>query len=212
MNLLFKAKQKIEFFGDSITDADHLLPANQPLGQGYVRQIHNLLQAGYPELNLEIINRGISGDQITHLQARCEKDVLQVHPDWLFIYIGINDTWRHLEGNEEDDVALAAFQNNYRTLIEKIRTETGAKLRLVLPFLAAKNREDPFRQKLTHYQAIVDQLGEEFEATVIHLQRAFDWAMLSRPASYWSGDRVHPTDEGHMLIALTILRACGFQL
>lgn len=81
MNLIFKAKQRIEFFGDSITDADHQLPAYQPLGQGYVRHIHNLLQAGYPELNLEIINKGISGDQITNLLARCETDVLQINPN-----------------------------------------------------------------------------------------------------------------------------------
>ena len=212
MNLLFKAKQKIEFFGDSITDADHQLPAYQPLGQGYVRHIYNLLQAGYPELNLEIINRGISEDQITNLLVRYEKDVLKVNPDWLFIYIGINDSWRHLEEKEEDAAALQAFQNNYRALIEKIRSETGAKLRLVSPFLAEKDRSDPFHQTLTHYQAIIDCLGEELEITVIHLQRAFDWAMLSRSSVFWSTDRVHPTDEGHMLIALTLLRACGFRL
>ena len=212
MNLLFKAKQKIVFFGDSITDADHQLNAYQPLGQGYVRQVHNLLQAGYPELNLEIINRGISGDQITNLLSRYEKDVRQVNPDWLFIYIGINDAWRHLEGKEEDNDALRAFQNNYRTLIEKIRSTIDVKLRLVSPFLAEKDRKDPFRQKLSHYQTILDDLGAEFEVTVIHLQRAFDWAMLSRPAAFWSADRVHPTDEGHMLIALTLLRACGFRL
>ncbi len=212
MNLLFKAKQRIEFFGDSITDADHKLPAYQPLGQGYVRHIHNLLQAGYPELNLEIINRGISGDQITNLLARWEKDVLAVKPDWLFIFIGINDTWRHLQANEDEDVALPSFQDNYRQLIENIQSETQAKIQLVSPFLAEKNLTDPFRKKLNQYQTAVDNLGELFELPVIHLQHAFDWAMLSRPAAFWSGDRVHPTDEGHMLIALTILRACGFRL
>lgn len=107
---------------------------------------------------------------------------------------------------------MPAFQNNYRALIEKIHSETDAKLRLVSLFLAEKDRKDPFRQKLFQYQAIVDQLGGEFETTVIHLQRGFDWAMPSRSAAFWSADRVHPTDEGHMLIALTLLRACGFRL
>jgi hypothetical protein len=45
---------------------------------------------------------------------------------------------------------------------------------------------------------------------VIHLQPTFDWAMLSQPPEHWILDRVHPTEVGHMLIALTALRACGF--
>jgi hypothetical protein len=52
--------------------------------------------------------------------------------------------------------------------------------------------------------------GKEFDLPVIHLQPTFDWAMLSQPPEHWILDRVHPTEVGHMLIALTALRACGF--
>jgi len=145
MTLLFKAKQTIEFIGDSITDCGRREPAFSPQGGGYVHLIHDLLQAGYPELKLNVINKGISGNTVLDLKSRwCE--------------------------------------------------------------------ENPFRKKLCEYQSAIDALGEEFDLPVVHLQPAFDWAMLSKLSSYWTVDRVHPTREGHMLIALTILRTCGFGL
>lgn len=212
MTLIFKAKSTIEFIGDSITDASRQDPGFQPLGNGYVRYIHHLLQAGYPELNLQIVNKGINGDRVTNLKERWKADVLEVGPDWLFIYIGINDVWRYFEGEREEAVALPDFENIYRQLINGARTNTETQIRLVAPFLAEKDLEDPFRKKLVQYQLAIDNLGQIFRIPVVHLQPAFDWAMLSKPSTYWTTDRVHPTEVGHMLIAQTILRACGYSL
>jgi lysophospholipase L1-like esterase len=212
MNLVFKAKDVIEFIGDSITDADHLTPSYEPYGNGYVRYIHHLLQTGYPELKLKVLNKGISGDRVTNLKNRWKSDVLDVNPNWLFIYIGINDVWRYFEGDREEAVALPEFENTYRQLINGARTNTQAQIRLVSPFLAEDDAKDSFRVKLSSYQDAIDNLGKGFNIPVIHLQPAFDWAMLSEPSSHWATDRVHPTEVGHMLIALTILRACGYRL
>jgi hypothetical protein len=66
--------------------------------------------------------------------------------------------------------------------------------------------------ELSLYQTAIDEIGEEHTLPVIHLQPAYDWAMLSKPSAYWTVDRVHPTEIGNMLIALTVLRACGFSL
>ena len=90
MTLLFKAKQTIEFIGDSITDCGRRDPTLSPLGDGYVRLIHDLLQAGYPELRLNVINKGISGNTVLDLKSRWRSDVLEISPDWLFIFIGVN--------------------------------------------------------------------------------------------------------------------------
>lgn len=212
MTLLFKAKQNIEFIGDSITDCGRRKPAYTPLGDGYVHLIHDLLQAGYPELKLTVINKGIGGNTILDLKSRWRSDVLEISPDWLFIFIGVNDVWRYFEGDCEEAVALPEFTSTYRQLIRGAQTNTTAQIRLVSPYLAENDTENSFRKKLSQHQSAIDTLGEEFELPVIHLQPAFDWAMLSKPSNYWTVDRVHPTREGHMLIALTVLRACGFNL
>ena len=212
MTLIFKAKQTIEFIGDSITDCGRREPLFAPLGDGYVRIIHDLLQAGYPELNLSVTNKGISGDTVLDLQARWKTDVMQVNPDWLFIYIGINDVWRFFDGDPAEAVALAEFSKTYQQIIKSALRDTSAQIRLVSPFLAENDARDPFRKKLSQYQDEIDRLGEVLEIPVVHLQPTVDWAMLSKPWDYWTNDRVHPTREGHMLIALTILRTCGFSL
>jgi len=212
MTLVFKAKETIEFIGDSITDCDRLSNLYEPLGNGYVRYIHHLLQTGYPELQLSILNKGVSGDRVCDLKSRWKPDVLDVSPDWLFIYIGVNDVWRYFDGDREQAVALPEFTNTYRQLINGARTNTKAHIKLVAPFLAEKDQQDPFRKKLGAYQDAIDEIGAEFDLPVIHLQPAFDWALLSKPATFWATDRVHPTEEGHMLIALTILRVCGYRV
>ncbi len=211
MTLIFKPQMVIEFIGDSITDCYRLAPAYTPLGSGYVHEIHRLLQAGYPELKLTVINRGISGDRVTDLAERWDSDAVKIAPDWLFIYIGINDVWRSFEGPLEEAVSLPDFINTYQHLIDETQNKLpNTHIRLVSPFLGEKDQSDPFRRKLSDYQSSIDEIGEVYSIPVIHLQPAFDWAMLSKPDALWTVDRVHPTSEGHMLIALTILRTCGF--
>ncbi len=212
MTLIFKAKETLEFIGDSITDCGRMDPVFAPLGNGYVRHIHSLLQARYPELQLEIINKGVSGDRITSLRSRWESDVLDVRPDWLFIFIGVNDVWRFFEGSRDEAVNLPEFKTVYRPLIISARNNNIPQMRLISPYLGETDPSDSFKAKLTEYQDVIDRLGEEFNLPVIQLQPAFDRAMFSKPPAYWTVDRVHPTDVGHVLIALTILKACGFSL
>ncbi|QRN83306.1 SGNH/GDSL hydrolase family protein [Chloroflexota bacterium] len=212
MTLIFKAKQTIEFIGDSVTDSGRRDLPFAPLGNGYVCKIQQLLQAGYPELKLSVLNKGVNGDRVTSLKDRWAEDVIAVNPDWLFILIGVNDVWRFFEFDRREAVPLPEFEKVYRECLRETVANTQSQVRLVSPFLAETNHEDPFRAMLSDYQAAIDRLGEEFDLSVIHLQPAFDWAMLSQPADFWTADRVHPTDVGHMLIALTILRACGFRL
>ncbi len=212
MTLIFKPNNTIVFIGDSITDSERRSAAYQPLGWGYVYNIHCLLRSVYPHLDLTIINKGISGDRVVDLRDRWQSDVLDVSPDWLFIYIGINDVWRFFEGNPAEGVDLTVFSDIYRQLIEIIQTETTTKTHLVAPFLAENELQDPFLNQLAQYQAVIDDLGVEFNLPVIRLQSAFNQALRIKPYTYWTSDRVHPTEEGHMLIALTILQDCKFEL
>jgi lysophospholipase L1-like esterase len=212
MTLIFKAKQTIEFIGDSVTDSGRRETPHTPLGNGYVCKIQEMLQAGYPELGLTVLNRGVNGDRVTSLQERWAEDVIAEAPDWLFILIGVNDVWRFFEFDRSEAVALPEFEKVYRQIIKETQANTQAQIRLISPLLAEPNLEDPFRVKLGEYQAAIDRIGEAFDLPVIHLQPAFDWAILSKPASAWTADRVHPTNAGHMLIALTILRTCGYRL
>src|SRR5688500_11041895 len=95
MSLKFTRETKLLFIGDSITDAGWQ-GDREALGAGYVRLIHDLLLARDPAAAPNVINRGISGNKITDLAARWQRDVIALDPDMLSVMIGINDVWHDL--------------------------------------------------------------------------------------------------------------------
>jgi lysophospholipase L1-like esterase len=209
MAILFQPRQKLLFIGDSITDAGR--SQFSPYGNGFVRDCCKWLQARYPELNLTIINRGVSGDTVLDLLYRWERDVIRLQPDWLFIKVGINDVWLDLEGYHEQGVGLAEFNRHYRRLIEQASHQTRAQIILIEPFLVEDNPADMFRRLLAAYQEQIAELAEEQNLSLVKLQQAFDQGLTKQPAEYWAEDRVHPTPVGHALIARHVLQVCGFE-
>lgn len=63
----------------------------------YVDRIFSLL---YPNVPLNIINAGISGDNTSGALARLERDVLLQHPDLTVVCFGLNDCSSGMDGLE----------------------------------------------------------------------------------------------------------------
>jgi len=82
MPIALRANQKLLFIGDSITDCGRRNTA-APYGSGYVREVYLWLGALYPELNVTVVNQGISGNTSRDLVTRWESDVIAEQPDWL---------------------------------------------------------------------------------------------------------------------------------
>jgi len=57
---------------------------------------------------------------------------------------------------------------------------------------------------------IASRLATEFDASRVPLQEAFNGALASAPATYWSGDGVHPSMPGCQLMAETWLKALSW--
>lgn len=206
--MIFQPQQKLLFIGDSITDCGR---RNEypPLGNGYVYQLFLWLSAVQPQLGLEIVNRGVSGDTIRDLARRWPADALRPQPDWLFVMIGVNDVWRQVAGRLHEAVSPAEYEATYRRLIEEMPRLPHGGLVLIEPFLVEPNATDPFRQQLDDYRTAVRRLAADYGALLIRTQAAFDQGLHHRPPPYWAEDGVHPTPVGHTLIAHELLRTCG---
>lgn len=207
----YKKGDSILFIGDSITDTGRARPVGRApdgLGNGYVRDIWANLWARYPELELEILNLGIGGNRVTDLAERWQSDVLDLQPQHLCIYIGINDVWRHFdrpEWTKSEQVDEKTFRQIYSELVAK-SVDKVESLTLMTPFLAETNPEDEMKIMTLKYASIVREVASEYYADLIDLQIIFDNYLEIQPVSTIVPDRVHPNAIGHRLIAQAFLK------
>ncbi|WP_379134839.1 SGNH/GDSL hydrolase family protein [Paenibacillus sp. sgz500958] len=206
--MAFKQNDIILFQGDSITDCGRNYRDPGSLGVGYALMIAGSLGHLYPEKKLTFINRGISGNRAVDLQDRWDKDCLSLKPDWVSIYIGVNDTWRRFDSGEE--TTPKQFEASYRDLIERTRNSLDAKLILVEPFvLPVPEDRKGWRRDLDPKIHIVRELAREYGAVLVPLDGLFAAASVKAEPAFWAPDGVHPTPAGHALIADAWLRAVG---
>ena len=113
--------KRILFQGDSITDTNRnkeILEANDPkaLGTGYANMIAANLLKDKPKDQLEILNRGISGNRVVDLYARWKAEAINLEHDLISILIGVNDLWHEVE--RQNGVELDRFKTIYTLLLE----------------------------------------------------------------------------------------------
>ena len=207
---------KLIFIGDSISDFERARPCGEGLfggiGKSYVGLVDGLLRTTYPASHIRVINMGTSGNTTRDLKARWQTDVLDLHPDWLGILIGINDVWRQFDCPfmTEHHVGLEEYEANLTDLIEQtLPTLKG--LILMTPYFMEPNRSDPMRARMDQYGAVVKRLAEKYGAILVDLQSAFDdYFRYYHPDSI-NWDRIHPDIVGHTLIAREILKQLDYQ-
>lgn len=189
-------KIKILFQGDSITDAGRPKDNPHDLGPGYPKYAAEGIRARYPDVEFEMINLGISGNQTINLVERLERDFLDIKADIVSILIGVNDTWHHMgDGNfVPDDV----FEERYRTVLSAVKA-TGAKILMIEPYVVGEGVLD-FYKDLGKKIIIERKLAREYADAYLPLDGilAAEWVTHS-PLDY-SNDGVHPNEGGRAFI------------
>ena len=206
MTTLIEDKATVLFQGDSITDAGWDRKNPYSLGGGYAWMAASWFQAMYPERNVTFLNRGVSGHRAQDLEARWQKDCLDLKPTWVSIMIGINDTWRRFDSN--DPTPLEAYERPLRNIVTQVKTKLKAKLVLIEPFvLPVPEDRKQWRVDLDPRIHVVRELAREFGAILVPMDGIFAEAATRREPAYWAGDGVHPSSPGHALIAQSWLKA-----
>ena len=189
---------KILFQGDSITDAGRDKRNYHNLGNGYPKYASELIAAAHPELDIEFINFGISGNRTSQLFDRLYDDCIAFRPDVVSFLIGINDMWHRRHNIATTDAQIAL---NYRCILERIKKETDAKIIILAPFVLDAEDKDFLRHDLITVKPIVKALADEFADVFIPLDELFEEALKTQPEPlYYSGDGVHPNENGAQFI------------
>lgn len=201
---------RIVFLGDSIT-------AGGAKPGGYVSLTSEAIEAAYPDLGVEVIGAGVSGNKVADLQRRLDKAVLAKEPTIVVIYIGINDVWHWShpkvkalgrKGTTKED-----FETGLLDIIGKIK-DAGARVILCTPTVIGEkadgtNAED---EMLDDYAAISRKVAEKTDSQLLDLRKEFmDYLKEHNPENAEKGiltrDTVHMNAQGNRLLAELMLGA-----
>lgn len=195
------------FQGDSITDWNRDKSKTVPnelssLGYGYVLQAATSLLCTYPAKNLQIYNKGISGNKVFQLSDRWEEDCLNLKPNVISIMIGVNDYWHTLTNGYTGTIDV--YHNDYIKLLTRTRqTLPDVKFIIGEPFAikGVKAVDEKWYPAFDAYRKASLDVANQFDATYIPYQAVFDKAIESAPPAYWTFDGVHPSLAGAGLMA-----------
>ena len=212
---------RIIFLGDSITESA-VNSKNQAVSVGgkeiypeYDGFIH-LLKENLNE-DIELIGKGISGDKVSDLLTRYNRDVIKLNPDIVFIYIGINDVWHKYDFGTGTDIDL--YELGLRQIISDIKNQ-GSKIVLCTPTLIGENTGEftlgnqfknvetmeNMNRDLDAFSDVIRSLSKEFDTDLIDLRKIFMSYVTknninNQAAGLLTNDGVHLNDLGNKLIA-----------
>ena len=199
-----KGKNRIVFFGDSITEV-----GVKP--NGYVTLVRDSLRNRSDADRYEVIGAGVSGNRVPDLLARLDRDVIERKPTLVVIYIGINDVWHWAlfnKGTTKDQ-----FRSGLIDLIRKIQA-AGAKVILCTPSVVGEKNDgsNPLDAQLDAYAAISRSVAAETGAQLLDLRKDFiDKLAATNTNNIEKGvltiDGVHLNDAGNRFVASEMLRA-----
>ena len=191
-------KNKVIFFGDSITQA-----GVQP--GGYITRIDSMSKKENKADQFEFIGAGISGNKVYDLYLRIEDDVLNRSPDIVLIYIGVNDVWHKRTSGTGTDADK--FERFYQAIINKLKAK-GSKVVLVTPAAIGERTDFSNEQDgdLNKYCNIIRGIAKKNNLPVVDLrQKLLEYDLKNNPENKDRGilttDGVHLNATGNQFVA-----------
>ena len=189
----FENGARLLFQGDSITDMKwgrNQKDRNHYLGHSYVFLLASRLGVDMADANLEFFNRGVSGNKVSDLRKRWQKDAIEINPDWLTVLIGVND----VSQGRGQPVDLKKWEQDYRHILNQSR-RANHKLNIVLmdPFvlrMTRLNSDDQWkywRGEIDKLGKIVVRLAKDFNAIHIETQKILIVAGKFQGNWIWDG-------------------------
>lgn len=203
--LKLKRNDIVLFQGDSITDGarGRNSDLNHVMGHGYQYILAGQLLADNIGKNIQVYNRGISGNRVSDLYGRWQEDCLMLKPTVLSILIGINDiAFKYINGSGSDP---DRFEEIYCRLIDEVLEQNPETFLVIMePFYGVNPDPDIH----AHYVPRIDAMrqrakavAEKYNAVFVPLQDILDDYAKDNDIFDVTWDGIHPTVLGHHLIA-----------
>ncbi|HTL10055.1 MAG TPA: SGNH/GDSL hydrolase family protein [Chitinophagaceae bacterium] len=197
-------KQRIVFFGDSITEAG-VKPT------GFITLLTNMLQQKGIGNNYELVGAGIGGNKVYDLYLRMDDDVLAKNPDIVVIWVGVNDVWHKRSFGTGTDADK--FEKFYNAIIKKLQAKN---IKVLLCTPAAIGERTDFSNELdgdlNKYSGIIRNIAANNHCQLIDLRKmTLDYNLANNTSNKESGilttDRVHLNETGNKMVAEAMMKA-----
>ena len=186
------------FQGDSVTDCHRNREDENDLGNSYVKYVYKFLK----NFNIKVINKAISGNRVDHLLQRFDKDFKDINPDYLFLLIGVNDTWHNFPNNKDDKT----FYQEYDLLLSKIKKEMNCEIILMEPFIIGYNKEITIMRKdLLGKIEIIRELAKKYKCEYITFENDLAEILVNDDETLYSLEGIHPKDITYQIMANKII-------
>lgn len=211
----FKKGDRVVFVGNSITDGGH-----------YHSYIWLYYMTRFPDQRLDMFNAGIGGDVAEQIYRRFDGDVLDKKPTVVTLTFGMNDT-KYFEFNSKDadEIAkksVATSYASYKKIEEKLKALPAVRKVLIVssPYDETVKLPNNYFPKKSLAMLEVAKFQEE-------AAKKNNWGFVdfNRPMTaintkgqqtdslftICGGDRIHPGQDGHMIMAYIFLKNQGLQ-
>lgn len=210
----FKEGERAVFLGNSITDGGH-----------YHSYIWLYYMTRFPEMPITVFNGGIGGDTAYDMNKRLDNDIFSKNPTSLMVTFGMNDSgYFEYNGDNAKEFGEQKYQEsikNYQDMEKRFKELPDTRIVMVgtSPYdEGAEIEGNNFHGKNATIERIVEyqinsakQNGWEYtdmNAPMMELNRK---GQQKNPAFTLCGsDRIHPDNDGHMVMAYLFLKAQGF--
>lgn len=172
-------------FGDSLSEGYGVEP-----GKSFPDQLQQMLAGqGY---EYRVVNMGISGDTTTGGLARLQA-VIDLKPAVVILELGGNDGLR--------GVPVAATRANLEAMIRRLQT---ARIQVLLAGMTLPPNYGP--DYISKFEEAYTDLSAKYKVQLIpFLMQDIAQKLASHP-SLMQRDGIHPSAEGHSIIAETVFR------
>ncbi|RVU02604.1 hypothetical protein EOD41_01295 [Mucilaginibacter limnophilus] len=211
----FKEGDRVVFLGNSITDGGH-----------YHSYIWLYYMTHFPNTRITCVNAGIGGDNVIQMGDRLEDDVLSKNPTVLTFTWGMNDTgyfeWFAKDAQETMKKRLAKSFASYNVTADKLAKLSNIRKILILgsPYdsTTKSNPKNFYPGKATAFANVIkfqEQSANDRKWETVdfyHPMLAINKKGQETDSlfSLTPGDRIHPDNDGHMVMAYQFLKSQGF--
>ena len=211
----FKEGERAVFLGNSITDGGH-----------YHSYIWLYYMTRFPDMPIRVFNGGIGGDTAYDMNKRLDGDIFAMKPSVLMVTFGMNDSgYFEYNGDKPKEFGEQKYQEsikNYQQMEKRFKDLPDTRIVMVgtSPYdeTVQLKENTPFKTKNETIKRLVEYQKESaaknnWEFTDLNApMTAINQQYQQKDPTFTlcGSDRIHPDNDGHMVMTYLFLKAQGF--